>query len=290
MPPVSPKPVAFCQSMASSRSRARMMPRTGPKHSWVWNQEPGRTLSRMPGRQNSPSSSSCSGSTSQRSPSSSWVRPRSSFSPGASISPFIVVAGSVPGPTTRVSVASTSWPIRRSEGPSEPTTMAREAAEHFCPEWPKAECTRSSTARSGSANGVMTSAFLPDVSACSTTSGRQERNSAAVSLAPVRITWSMSAWLIRCRPVSSSGTMTSCTRSGSSPAAASPVRTASTSTAAHRVTCGAGLTTTAEPAASAAVMPPTGMATGKFHGGTTRVSVRGWNSACGPASRRAECA
>ena len=43
--------------------------------------------------------------------------------------------------------------------------MPSEAAEHFWPAWPKAELTRSFTARSRSALGVTTIAFLPLVSA-----------------------------------------------------------------------------------------------------------------------------
>ena len=50
MPPVSPKSVAFWSSIAWSRSSARMMPSTGPKHSVRWNHDPGRTPILMPGR------------------------------------------------------------------------------------------------------------------------------------------------------------------------------------------------------------------------------------------------
>ena len=45
--------------------------------------------------------------------------------------------------------------------------------------------------------------------------------------------------------------------------------------------------TTADPAASAARTPPTGMATGKFHGGVISVRPKGVNrapSAIGPSS------
>ena len=66
-----------------------------------------------------------------------------------------------------------------------PTRIAREAAEHFCPACPNADFTRSATARSTSAEGVMTSAFLPDVSAMTSSDGRQPANRPAVSIEPV---------------------------------------------------------------------------------------------------------
>ena len=50
---------------------------------------------------------------------------------------------------------------------------------------------------------------------------------------------------------------------------------ASTITAPLRRACLAGLMTTAEPAARAASAEPAGMATGKFHGGVTTVSLDG---------------
>ncbi|CAI8356734.1 MAG: Uncharacterised protein [Cellulomonadaceae bacterium TMED98] len=48
-------------------------------------------------------------------------------------------------------------------------------------------------------------------------------------------------------------------------------------TAAQRRTCGAGLIMTADPAARAEVTDPVGIATGKFHGGATIVSLPGVN-------------
>ena len=59
--------------------------------------------------------------------------------------------------------------------------MATLAAEHFCPEWPKALFTRSFTAWSGSAVAVMTMASFPLVSASTRRSGRRPR-----SIFPVR--------------------------------------------------------------------------------------------------------
>ena len=48
---------------------------------------------------------------------------------------------------------------------------------------------------------------------------------------------------------------------------------------------------TADPAASAATMPPTGMATGKFHGGDTTVTRLGVNAMPGSsAMARADAA
>ena len=40
MPPVSPNGVPFCSPIAWSRSRARITPSTGPKHSVWWNHDP----------------------------------------------------------------------------------------------------------------------------------------------------------------------------------------------------------------------------------------------------------
>ena len=54
---------------------------------------------------------------------------------------------------------------------------------------------------------------------------------------------------------------------------------ASIITAPLRRACLAGLITTAEPAARAARVEPAGMATGKFHGGVTTVSLAGTNVA-----------
>src|SRR5660398_164324 len=54
---------------------------------------------------------------------------------------------------------------------------------------------------------------------------------------------------------------------------------ASARTAPHRADCAAGLRMTAEPAASAANVDPAGIATGKFHGGVTRVTWRGTGTA-----------
>ena len=89
------------------------------------------TLSRIPGDHSVPSSLSFSGLTSHCSPGSNWVKPRISFSPGASMMPFMVVSISVPLPTFNERVASTSWLINRSDLPTEPTRITREAAEHF---------------------------------------------------------------------------------------------------------------------------------------------------------------
>ena len=116
-----------------------MMPRTGPKHSWVWYHDPGLTLSRSPGDQSVPSLFSFRGLTSHFSPLSSCVNPRMSLSDGGSMIPFMVVEISVPGPTLRVSTASISWFMNRFELPTLPTTMTSDDAEHFCPAWPKAD-------------------------------------------------------------------------------------------------------------------------------------------------------
>ena len=67
-----------------------------------------------------------------------------------------------------------------------------DAAEHFCPAWPNADCTRSFTAASISAQAEINTAFFPLVSAIKLISGRQEVKSEAVSKDPVRITPSIS--------------------------------------------------------------------------------------------------
>lgn len=70
MPPVRPKPVSFCQAIASSRSRAAIRPSTGPKHSVRWNQLPGDTQARTPGVHTV--SETRRGRTSHRSPAPAW--------------------------------------------------------------------------------------------------------------------------------------------------------------------------------------------------------------------------
>src|SRR3546814_6829113 len=77
----------------------------------------------------------------------------------------IVVPSDDGQPVRTDRTASTSWRSRRGERPADPTRITSEAAEHFWPAWPKALRTTSPTARSKSADGVMTTAFLPDVSA-----------------------------------------------------------------------------------------------------------------------------
>ncbi len=177
--------------------------------------------------------------------------------------------------------ASTSCARNRAEVATDPTRIASEAAEHFCPAWPNADRTTSRTARSMSALGVTTIAFLPLVSASSGRSRRNCRNSAAVSNAPVRISRpTRGSATSRC-PSAPSETFTSCSASAGTPADSS----ASTSTAPHRAACGAGLMMTAEPAASAASTEPAGIATGKFHGGVTTVSATGDATAPSTESR-----
>ena len=71
--------------------------------------------------------------------------------------------------------------------------------------------------------------------------------------------------------MSSSGVRTNCSTSPGTPAA----QHASATISAHRGVSGEGLKTTALPAASAAQTPPVGIATGKFHGGTTATTPSG---------------
>ncbi len=71
---------------------------------------------------------------------------------------------------------------KRGEVATEPTRITSEAAEHFWPACPKAEATTSLTASvEVGADGVTMMAFLPLVSASSGRSGRNDRNSSAVS-------------------------------------------------------------------------------------------------------------
>ena len=182
-----------------------------------------------------------------------------------------IVVGSVDAPTFMVMTASTSCRSKRSESATEPTRIARDAAEHFCPAWPKALLARSATARSTSADGVITIAFLPLVSARIGRSLRHDRNSAAVSHAPVSTRRSTLGWLMSAWPTSFSGTSTKRSTSRGTPASHS----ACTMTAAQCRTWGAGLMMTELPAASATSVLPAGIATGKFHGGATTVRRAG---------------
>ena len=262
-----------------------MSPSTGPKHSVTWNHEPGATGAFTPGVQSD--APSLRGSTSHVSPRSRRVSARSSFSSGGPISGPIVVDGSLPCPTRRVRTASASWRWNRDPAAVrvdriDPTRIASDAAEHFCPACPKAERTRSATARSGSALGVITSAFLPLVSAISRRSGRHDRNSSAVCDAPVSTTWSTAGCVTSRRPASPSSVCTSCRASAGMP----PRCRAATPTSAHARTCGAGLITTDAPAASAATQPPSGMAIGKFQGGVTTTTRSGVNGAPSSSSAR----
>ena len=242
-----------------------MIPSTGPKHSVVWNQEPRWTPNFTPGDQSRPSSSSRRGLISHDSPASSVVSARRSLPLAGSVSGPTALPRSVEGPTRRDETASASWRRRRSERPAVPTRIASDAAEHFWPACPNAERTRSATARSTSADGVMTSAFLPEVSASTSSDGRQPANRRAVSIEPVSRTRETDGWVTRCWPTGPSGLSTTV----SAPGASSPRWIAAIATCPHSGVCGAGLTITGLPAASDASTDPTGMATGKFHGGVT---------------------
>ena len=154
---------------------------------------------------------------------------------------------------------------------TDPTRMPSDAAEHFCPACPKADATRSAAARSRSADGVMISAFLPEVSASNGRLGRQERNISAVSADPVSTTSSTRSSRTSFSPSARSPMTTYCTRSRGRPAR----QHASASSAAQRRDGDAGFNSTADPAASAEATPPSGIAIGKFHGGMTAVTCGG---------------
>src|SRR5690606_22974693 len=106
-------------------------------------------------------------------------------------------------------------------------------------------------------------------------SARQPLNSRAVSIDPVSTTVSASGCDTSARPVSPSSVRTTCSTSRGTPAPASAAYSAPAATSVQAGTAGAGLTTTAEPAASAASTEPMGIATGKFHGGVTTVTRDG---------------
>ena len=256
-----------------------MTPSTGPKNSSRWKRDPGLTPVRIPGRQRRPSYSAAAsrarGATSHFSPSSRVVRAQSSFPRGVSITGPTSASGSVGGATRSDVVASTSCRRKRCERATGPTRITSDAAEHFCPAWPKALLTTSDAARSRSADGMTIIAFLPLVSARSGRSGRHERKRAAVSHEPVRMTRSTPSCAMRRCPSSPSSTSTRASTSRGTPAS----HRASATTAAQRRACGAGLNTTPDPAASAASTPPAGIATGKFHGGVTTVSRAGTKTA-----------
>ena len=172
---------------ASSRDDARIIPKTGPKYSVWWKVLPGNTPTRIPGDHNLPESSRERGSNNHRSPAPSSLKPESNFGPGGSMEGPMTAAGFSGYPTTNPPTASRSCLVNLSEVATDPTTIASDAAEHFWPAWPNALFAKSATAKSISALGVMTSAFLPLVSARMGKSARHLLNSAAVSNPPVRM-------------------------------------------------------------------------------------------------------
>ena len=120
-------------------------------------------------------------------------------------------------------------------------------------------------ASSRSAVAVMTMAFLPLVSACSASRGRQRQNIRAVSHEPVRTTASTSGWVISRRLASPSTHGRNCSTVRGTP----PSHRTSASSPAVATVSGAGLKITALPAASAPSKPPAGIDRGKFHGEAT---------------------
>ena len=140
---MSPNGVALASAMAWSRSSARISPSTGPKHSVRWKNEPGRTPSLMPGDQSCGLSGAGRGSSSHSSPSSRTVSARRSAAPGGWVSGVIRLVSSHALPTARLAAASRSWRRKSGSSYTSASQMARLAAEHFWPLWPKAERTRS---------------------------------------------------------------------------------------------------------------------------------------------------
>ena len=186
------------------------------------------------------------------------------------------VKGSSGGPTGRLATASRRrW---RNSPYALPTTTTRLAALHFCPAYPKAECTTPPTARSRSASSSTITAFFPPSSAMSFFGpGCPSRTSAAaaaienpVSVPPVNAIISTPGCSTSRRPVSAPGPGRQWRTPAGTPAfqriRASPVAMIGDSSA--------GLSSTAFPPARAAPVIPPMMASGKFHGPITATTPR----------------
>ncbi len=136
------------------------------------------------------------------------------------------------------------------------------------------------TADSRSDIAVTIVAFLPPVSASRCMSGRASSIRNAVSVPPVRMTTSASFdATIRAPPVAPEQG-TNCSAVRGTPAAQKHWQ----SRHATSTVCDAGFKMTVFPAASAAATPPHGIATGKFHGGTTTTTPTGRLSTVSSAS------
>ena len=189
MPLVSPNGCALASAMASSRSAARISPSTGPKHSVRWKNEPGRTPSLMPGDQSARSrldlarleqpllarvergqrpAQRLAGRLGQRRDAARRI-PRAAH--GEARRRVARAGGGRPGRRRPPPRRWPGWP---------PSTSARRGRRPSAPGrgWPGR----------GPPSAVTMIAFLPLVSAKSGRSGRQPRNSRAVSTEPVRMT------------------------------------------------------------------------------------------------------
>ena len=150
-------------------------------------------------------------------------------------------------------------------------------AEHFWPLWPKADWTACLIASSRSLMAVTIPAFLPPVSAQSRRLGVAASMARAVSVPPVRITAETSEWATSLAPGPAPEQGRNCSVCRETPARQKHWHTSqATSTASE-----AGLRITVLPAASAAAIPPQGMAIGKFQGGTTTTTPH--PCACNPS-------
>ena len=150
------------------RRRARISPSTGPKHSVRWNHEPGFDPDPHAGAPQVPGRVEGSGLDEPRLARFEAVEgARARRSLGGPISGPTVVGLGIPGGTA----PRGSRRRRRAGGGIGASRRVRRRGWpglrplHFCPAWPNADRTRSCTARSMSACGVMTRAFFPDVSA-----------------------------------------------------------------------------------------------------------------------------
>ena len=152
--------------MASSRVSARIMPSTGPKHSVGGTTSRGRRRASRRGTTAAPRRRAGAAHEPRLARVERGQRPQQLAASAGSMRGPTAVPRSVAGPTRRDATASASWRRSRSTRPAEPTRMSSDGGGALLAGVPERRLrTTSATARSTSADGVTTSAFLPDVSA-----------------------------------------------------------------------------------------------------------------------------
>ena len=160
------------------------------------------------------------------------------------------------------------------------TTTRRDAAEHFCPAYPNADCTTAGTAWSRSASASTMSAFLPPISAMTRFTcrcpGRWTAAEAVMArptaLDPVKAMSATSGCSTSQAPITSPRPG----RNPSTPGGSPPAVSASTRRAATAGVCSAGLSRTGLPVTRAAQVMPAGIASGKFQGAMTAAIPFAW--------------